>query len=70
MNRNKLVGAIASAGLTNGKVAEKIGMSKNAFSAKLNGKSFFNTDEVERICSVIGIVDDAEKVDIFLTSPS
>ena len=70
MNRNKLVGAIAAAGLTNGKVAEKIGMSKNAFSSKLNGKSFFNTDEVERICSVIGIVDDAEKVDIFLTSAS
>lgn len=66
MNKNKLAGAIASAGLTQRELAKKIGISKNTFSAKMNGKSFFNTDEIDKICNELLICDNIEKVDIFL----
>lgn len=68
VDKNKLAGAIASKGLTQKKLAEMIGVSKNTISAKINNKSSFNTDEIERICRVLGIKDVIEKANIFLAN--
>ena len=46
VDKNKLAGAIASKGLTQKKLAEMIGVSKNTISAKMNNKSSFDTDEI------------------------
>lgn len=68
VDKNKLAGAIASKGLTQKKLAEMIGVSKNTISAKINNKSSFDTDEIERICRVLGIKDVIEKANIFLAN--
>lgn len=70
VDKNKLAGAIASKGLTQKKLAEMIGISKNTISAKMNNKSSFDTDEIERICRVLGIKDVTEKANIFLANSS
>ena len=41
-------------------------MSKNTLNSKVNGKIPFNTDEIERICTSLSIVDPVEKASIFL----
>lgn len=56
--------------MTQEKLALAIGISKNTLSAKILGRSFFDTDEIDRICEVLSIVDNGEKADIFLASPS
>lgn len=70
LNKNKLLGAIVSAGMTQKQVASQMGISKNTFSAKINGKSYFDTDQAEKICGIIGITDPAEKANIFLSHSS
>lgn len=70
LNKNKLLGAIVSAGMTQNQVAAQIGVSKNTFSAKMNGKTCFNIDQVEKICALVGITDPVEKADIFLSQSS
>ena len=70
VDKNKLAGAIASKGLTQKKLAEMIGISKNTISAKMNNKSSLDTDEIERICRVLGIKDVTEKANIFLANSS
>ena len=70
VDKNKLAGAISSKGLTQKKLAEMIGISKNTISAKMNNKSSFDTDEIERICRVLGIKDVTEKANIFLANSS
>ena len=70
VDKNKLAGAIASKGLTQKKLAEMIGISKNTISAKMNNKSSFDTDEIKRICRVLGIKDVTEKENIFLANSS
>lgn len=42
-------------GLTYAELAEKVGMGKNTLSDKLNGKSTFNIDEVQRLMGVLNI---------------
>lgn len=70
MNGNKLRAYIISAGYTQGKLAKEIGISPNTMSAKLNGRSPFDTIEIERICTVLGITSNREKADIFLSQSS
>ena len=70
INRNRLVGKIAENGFTQGDVARALGLSANTFSARINGKSYFNTNEVERMCQILRITDDAEKAQIFLYQSS
>ncbi|MBR4555540.1 MAG: helix-turn-helix transcriptional regulator [Ruminococcus sp.] len=71
LNRNLLKSAMARAGfLTQGLLAEKIGMSENTLSSRMNGQSPFNTDEIDSICQVLDIKSNEEKVAIFLASPS
>lgn len=70
VDKNLLRGAIARAGMTQERLASAIGISQNTLSAKILGRSFFDTDEIDRICDVLSIVDNNEKADIFLASPS
>ena len=67
VNTNLLRGKIASNGLTQQTLAEKLDISVNSISAKLRGKKPFKLSEVVRLCEILKIEDPAEKVEIFLT---
>lgn len=67
MRCNLLKAEIAAREMTYREVAEKAGISKSTFSAKINGKRPFDVDEVLRIVDVLGITDNQRKVEIFLT---
>lgn len=70
LNKNKLKGAIASAGLTQKELAARIGISENSFCNKMNGISYFDTHQILKICDILAITDNNEKVDIFLSQAS
>lgn len=68
VNKNRLKGAIASAGLSQRKLAECIGKSKDTVNAKVNGRGYFDTKEIDDICRILGIEDNIEKANIFYLS--
>lgn len=70
LNRNLLRAAIAASGYTQEKLAESIGISPNTFSSRMVGSSFFNTEEIDKICEVLNITSNEQKADIFLALPS
>lgn len=70
IDKNLLRGAIARAGMTQEQLAKAIGITQNTLSAKMLGRSFFDTEEIDRICTVLSIEDDTEKIAIFLAKPS
>ena len=70
VNRNLLRCAIARAGYTQERLAEAIGITSNTLSAKILGRSFFDTDEIDKICETLSIYDNNEKANIFLAVPS
>jgi len=70
LDKNKFRGAVAGAGLTHYELAERIGISKNTLSSKINGKGCFDTEQIDRICEVLGIEDATTKAHIFLSKPS
>ena len=61
------VGNIVEKGLTQEKLAEKIGMSQNTMSSRICGRSSFRVDEVKKICCILGIESSEEKAKIFLS---
>lgn len=67
MKANLLRGEIKAQGMTLEALAKKIGISRNSMSAKLNGRTQFNADEIEKICMALGISDPERKVEIFLS---
>ena len=70
LNKNLLRAAIARAGYTQERLAECIGISSNTLSSRMVGASPFNTDEIDKICSVLHITHNNEKADIFLATSS
>ena len=70
VDKDKLAGAIVSKGLTQKKLAEMIGISKNTISAKMNNKSSFDSDEIAPISRVLAIKDVTEKANISLANSS
>lgn len=70
MNTNKLKAAIVGAGYTQSELAQKIGISKNTLSDKVNGKKRMFLDEALKLCTLLDIQSDYEKVQIFLPSAS
>lgn len=70
LNKNLLRAAIAASGYTQEKLAESIGISSNTLSSRMVGSSCFNTDEIDKICSVLCITSNDDKANIFLSSPS
>lgn len=66
LNRNLLKSAMARVGFTQGALAERIGMSENTLSSRMQGASSFNIDEIDKICDVLNIESNDEKAAIFL----
>lgn len=67
MAGNKLKGKIAEAGYSQRSLAAELGISKNTLNSKVNGKTPFNTVEIELICKKLGIHEASEKAAIFLS---
>ena len=55
INRNKLRGLMAEKNIKQGEMAEAIGISKNAFSMKLNEKSRFDENEVYMLSKLLNV---------------
>lgn len=70
LNKNLLRSAIARNGYTQEMLAKMLGISANTLSSRMNGDSSFNIDEVDKICKILGIISNSEKIDIFLASES
>ena len=70
LNRNLLKSAMARVGFTQGALAERIGMSENTLSSRMQGASSFNIDEIDKICDVLSIQSNDEKAAIFLAASS
>lgn len=70
LNKNLLRAAIAASGYTQEKLAESIGISSNTLSSRMVGTTCFNTDEIDKICSILHISSNEQKADIFLADPS
>lgn len=69
-NKNEFLGALARGGFTQKELAVRIGMSKNTLSSRVNGKSFFDTEEIDKICETLNIKTCDEKSKIFLSETS
>lgn len=70
LNRNLLRSSMAKIDITQKELAEQIGISSATMSGRMRGKSCFDSDEIDRICAVLGITDNTEKVNIFLGTVS
>ena len=55
MNKELLLYEIRKHGLTAEKVSQAIGISKSAFSKKINGKSEFTLSEIQAIVKILGL---------------
>lgn len=70
LNKRKLLGKIVEAGFNQQTLANKLNMSKNTLSAKINGRSQFNTCEIDKVCDALQIGNLTERAEIFLAKPS
>ena len=60
MNTNLLKFHIAEAGLTCKDVEKELGISHSAFSRKLNHKSEFNREEIEKLAALLHLTNIGE----------
>ncbi len=67
VNKTLLMKEIVGAGYNQKSFSKKIGMNKNTFNSRINGKSDFTTGEVDACCKALNIVDAEMKVLIFLS---
>lgn len=67
MNANLLRGKMVSNGFTQETLAQKMNITANTLSAKMNGKSQFDLAEVLKMCEILGITNNEEKCEIFLS---
>lgn len=70
LDKWKFLGRVVEAGFSQRSLAKKIGISKNTLNSKVNGRGCFDTDQIDKICSVLGITSGKEKADIFLADSS
>lgn len=66
LNVNKLKGKIVEKGLTQGKIAVKLGISPQSFNAKLNKRAPISLDEMFKLIEILKINDPNE---IFFSYP-
>lgn len=66
VNANKFRAKMVENGYTQKSLAAASGMSETTLGAKINGKAFFDTREVDTLCDLMHIDEPAEKCDIFL----
>lgn len=65
-NYNKLRGLIKEKGFTESDVAKAIGMTQWTFSRKLNGLTFFDTNEIKKMIDLLN-VDENNIHNVFFT---
>lgn len=70
INVAKLKAAIIESGKTQVSLAKEMGMSKNTFNSKVNGRIGFSLDEVVALCEKLNICDSKSKCEIFLSHAS
>lgn len=68
LNASALKKRMIDANMTQGALAEAIGVSKSSFSNKMHGKTEFTGTEIMLLCSVLQIESAEEKCDIFLSN--
>lgn len=56
-NTNLLKGRIIEKGFTQTEIAEKIGITYQSFSEKINNKSHFKVSEIIKLCELLSITD-------------
>ena len=66
VNANLFKAKMVYAGYSQRTLAVALGMAENTLGSKINGRGYFNTDQVIRICKLLNITDPAEKCSIFL----
>lgn len=54
------------AGYTQTKLAKEMGISKNSLNNKVNGRVGITVAEASKMCKILGVDDNDEKVQIFL----
>jgi hypothetical protein len=66
VDTDRLKTAIAESGLKSGFIAEQLGVSKQAFHAKVNGRSSFRASEVYVMCDLLKLNKDQGREIFFL----
>lgn len=66
VNTIELKKALLDAGVSQRKLAELSGISKNSINRKINGSSEFTSSEMIAVCDCLGITDPVRKCAIFL----
>lgn len=66
VNTIELKKAMLDAGVSQRKLAEMSGISKNSINRKINGNSEFTSSEMIAVCDCLGITDPVRKCAIFL----
>ena len=62
VNTRLLKAAIVESGMKQSEVAEKIGISYQSFSDKINNKTEFKVNEVISLCEVLDIAERREQI--------
>lgn len=66
MKNLKLLAKMAENEYSQSDLADALKVSKNTINNKINGKSTFDTKEINKICDILHITEPAEKAYIFL----
>lgn len=61
----KLKKVISDSGLKYSFIAEKVGLTYQGLKNKIENKSLFNVEEVEKLCNILDITDISQKEEIF-----
>lgn len=64
---SKLCGRIVEKNLTRGEVARLMGISGNTFISRMKNRSYFNSQEIEKLCGILDI--DAAEISLYFFTP-
>ena len=64
---SKLCGRIAEKNLTRGEVARLMGISGNTLISRMKNRSYFNSQEIEKLCGILDI--DALEISLYFFTP-
>lgn len=70
MNKAAFKYALAKRNITQKQLAEKLGVDENTVSHWVNGRTNVTLAIANRLCDVIGITDNDEKINIFFSNQS
>lgn len=57
-NHSKLLGRMREYGFTQETLAKEIGINESTLNSKLNGRAYFSTKEIDKICKILNISND------------